>query len=164
MTTGLLTSRLWLRGRFASLDTAATARGMTAVEEDGEEQATVDRCRSGQDRRAISVPLTPVKTGLSRSLTDSPPRRSGHTEARTTQLPKLIVRVRFPSPALLRYYLIDNFSIFCSTTCRLMPSTGRRSAHSNVLPIQPSSSNTIMIVRRAGRTPFVYPKCAPPLS
>jgi hypothetical protein len=27
----------------------------------------------GRDRRAISVPLAPVKTGLSRSLMDSPP-------------------------------------------------------------------------------------------
>jgi hypothetical protein len=29
-------------------------------------------------RRAISGPLTPVKRGLSRSLADTPPRRSGH--------------------------------------------------------------------------------------
>ena len=29
-------------------------------------------------RRAISGPLTPVKKGLSRSLADSPSRRSGH--------------------------------------------------------------------------------------
>jgi len=33
---------------------------------------------SSRGRRAISVPLTPVKKGLSRSLADSPPRRSGH--------------------------------------------------------------------------------------
>jgi hypothetical protein len=52
-----------------------------------------------QGRRAISVPLTPVKKGLSRSLTDSPPRRSGHLTAHTTQILKLIVRVRFSSPA-----------------------------------------------------------------
>jgi hypothetical protein len=31
-----------------------------------------------RDRRAISGPLTPVTSGLSRSLTDTPPRRSGH--------------------------------------------------------------------------------------
>ena len=30
------------------------------------------------DRRAISGPLTPVTSGLSRSLADTPPRRSGH--------------------------------------------------------------------------------------
>jgi len=50
-------------------------------------------------RRAISVPLTPVKTSFSRSLTDRPSCSSDRIEARTTQLPKLIVRVRFPSPA-----------------------------------------------------------------
>ena len=30
------------------------------------------------DHRAISGPLTPVTSGLSRSLADTPPRRSGH--------------------------------------------------------------------------------------
>jgi hypothetical protein len=70
------------------------ARGMAAVEEDGEEQATGDRCGSGQDHRAISVPLTLVKTGLSRSLTDSPLCSSDRIEARTAQLPKLIVQVQ----------------------------------------------------------------------
>jgi hypothetical protein len=32
----------------------------------------------GQDRRAINGPLNPVTSGLSRSLADTPPRRSGH--------------------------------------------------------------------------------------
>ena len=32
----------------------------------------------GRVRRAISVPLTPVTSGLSRSPADTPPRRSGH--------------------------------------------------------------------------------------
>jgi hypothetical protein len=54
-----------LRGRFASLDAEVTARGMAAIEEDGEEQATGDTCGQGQDRRAISVPLAPVTRGLS---------------------------------------------------------------------------------------------------
>ena len=36
---------------------------------------------SVQDRRAISVPLTPVKTGISRSLADSQLRSSGHVKA-----------------------------------------------------------------------------------
>ena len=53
---------------------------------------------SGQDRRAIAVPLTPVTKGLSRSLRDSPPRRSDVIAARMAQIPKLIVRVRFSSP------------------------------------------------------------------
>ena len=35
----------------------------------------------GRRRRAISVPLTPVKTGVSRSLADNQLRRSGHTRA-----------------------------------------------------------------------------------
>jgi hypothetical protein len=50
-------------------------------------------------RRAISVPLTLVTSGLSRSLADTSHRRSGRTTARMAQIPKLIVRVRFPSPA-----------------------------------------------------------------
>jgi hypothetical protein len=54
------------------------------------------------DQRAISGPFTSVKGGLSRSLTDSSPRRSGHVGARMAQIPKLIVRVRFPSPAPVR--------------------------------------------------------------
>ena len=36
---------------------------------------------SSLNRRAISVPLTPVKTGISRSLADSQPRSSGHMRA-----------------------------------------------------------------------------------
>ena len=48
--------------------------------------------QASDDRRAISGPLTRVKMGLPRSPMDSPPRRSGHTEARTAQIPKLIVR------------------------------------------------------------------------
>jgi hypothetical protein len=52
-----------------------------------------------QGRRAISGSSAPVKSGPSRSLTDSPPRSSGGMAARTAQIPKLIVRVRFPSPA-----------------------------------------------------------------
>ena len=52
--------------------------------------------------RAINVPLAAVTRGLSRILRDSSPRGSGHMTARTAQIPKLIVRVRFPSPALQR--------------------------------------------------------------
>jgi hypothetical protein len=44
----------------------------------GEEQATEIRAARTMDCRAISVPLAPVTRGLSRSLTDIPPRRSGH--------------------------------------------------------------------------------------
>ena len=57
--------------------------------------------RSEHGRRAISVPLTPVIQRYSRSLTDPRNPRSARMQARTPQLPKLIVRVRFPSPALL---------------------------------------------------------------
>jgi SAM-dependent methyltransferase len=49
-------------------------------------------------RRAISVPLTPVKTGISRSLGDSRLRSSGQIRGRRAPLPKLIVRVRFRAP------------------------------------------------------------------
>ena len=50
-------------------------------------------------RRAISGPLTPANRGLSRSLTDGLVRRSSSVETRMAQIPKLTVRVRFPSPA-----------------------------------------------------------------
>jgi len=65
-----------LRGRFASLDTATTARGMAAIEEDGEDQGTAISAGRTTDRRAISVPLTPVE-GVSG---DHPrtPRLAGH--------------------------------------------------------------------------------------
>ena len=43
--------------------------------------------------------MTPVTGGLSRSLTDTPTRRSGRITGPDVQIPKLIVRVRFPSPA-----------------------------------------------------------------
>jgi hypothetical protein len=42
-------------------------------------------------RHAISVPLTSVTSGLSRSLVDTLHRRSGQRQARTAQLPKLTV-------------------------------------------------------------------------
>jgi hypothetical protein len=41
------------RGRFASLDTEATARGMAAIEEDGEEQGMAINA----GRTAFAVPL-----------------------------------------------------------------------------------------------------------
>ena len=49
-------------------------------------------------------PLTSVKRGLSRSLTDGPPRRSGHFEARTAQIPKLTAQalVRSGFAAVIR--------------------------------------------------------------
>jgi hypothetical protein len=43
--------------------------------------------------RAISVPLDPVTSGSSRSLTGASPGRSGRIEARIVQLPKLTVPV-----------------------------------------------------------------------
>ena len=49
--------------------------------------------------RAISVPLASVNGGSSRSVAETFQRRPGRYEARTVQLPKLTVRVRFPSPA-----------------------------------------------------------------
>ena len=64
-------------GRFASLDTAATARGTAAIEEDGEDQDTAISAGRTVNRWAISGPLTPVTSGLSRSLADTPSRRSG---------------------------------------------------------------------------------------
>ena len=96
-----------LRGRFASLDTAATAKG-------GQLRGVRGRCRarraalttpggrrSVHDRRAISVPLARVTRGQPRPLADTYTRRSAPLAAVIAALPKLIVRVRFSSPALL---------------------------------------------------------------
>jgi hypothetical protein len=44
----------------------------------GEDQGTANGAGEAAVRRAISGPLTPVKSGLSRSLADTPNRRSGH--------------------------------------------------------------------------------------
>jgi hypothetical protein len=52
--------------------------------------------------RAIGGPLTLVSQGPSRSLTVRRMSRSGRSEGRICRFPKLIVRVRFPSPALRR--------------------------------------------------------------
>jgi hypothetical protein len=56
-----------LRGRFASLDTKATAQGTAAIEEDGQGQGTAINAGRTALRRAISVLLTPVTKGLSRT-------------------------------------------------------------------------------------------------
>jgi hypothetical protein len=64
-----------LRGRCASLDTSAAARGMAAIEGTGEKQGIVS-VQVSPAGRAISVPLTPVIKGVSRSLTAPPRRRS----------------------------------------------------------------------------------------
>ena len=56
----------------------AMAREMAAIEEDGEDQDAAISAGWTAVRRAISGPLTPVTKGLSQSLTDSSPRRSGH--------------------------------------------------------------------------------------
>jgi hypothetical protein len=94
-----------LRGRFASLDTAATAKG-------GQLRGGRGRCRarraaptapggrrSVHDRRAIGVPLARVTRGQPRPLADTYTRRSAPLAAVIAALPKLIVRVRFSSPA-----------------------------------------------------------------
>jgi len=44
----------------------------------GEDQSAAISAGRTMVRRAISVPLAPVTSGLSRSLADTPPRRSGH--------------------------------------------------------------------------------------
>jgi hypothetical protein len=54
-----------LRGRFASFDTAATAGGMAAVEENGGGAGDGCLMRFWARSRAISKLLTPVKTGKS---------------------------------------------------------------------------------------------------
>jgi hypothetical protein len=71
-----------LRGRFASLDTAATARGMAAIKEDGGGEGHGINAGRTTVGRAISVPLTPVTKGLSRSLADTLNPRSGRRRSR----------------------------------------------------------------------------------
>jgi hypothetical protein len=51
------------------------------------------------DRRAISLPLAKVTRGQPRPLADNYTRRSAPLAAVVAALPKLIVRVRFSSPA-----------------------------------------------------------------
>jgi hypothetical protein len=48
--------------------------------------------------RAISVPLTPVKRGYSRSLPDVPNRRSAYVRRQIPQIPKLTVRCLVKKP------------------------------------------------------------------
>jgi hypothetical protein len=58
--------------------------------------------RAGAKLRAagpLGASLTPVTGSPPRSLAEAPARRSGRVEAWSVQIPKLIVRVRFPSPA-----------------------------------------------------------------
>jgi hypothetical protein len=57
--------------------------------------------RSPKDRRAISGPLTRVTRGQPRSLRTGEVARSGPLPGMMARLPKLIVRVRFSSPAPL---------------------------------------------------------------
>src|SRR5689334_4885348 len=66
---------------------AANAVGSTAAAELSPDPS---KRRSREDRRAIGVPLTPVTRGLTRSFADILRRRSGHTPARTAQIPKLV--------------------------------------------------------------------------
>jgi hypothetical protein len=54
---------------------------------------------SAQDSRAISVQLTRVTSGQSRLLAVTRPRWSAAPAAWIGRFPKLIVRVRFSSPA-----------------------------------------------------------------
>jgi hypothetical protein len=53
------------------------ARGMAAIEENKRGPGRAISAGRIAVRRAISVPLTPLTRSLSRSLTDTPPRRSG---------------------------------------------------------------------------------------
>ena len=63
------------RGRFARLDHGPKDGSYRGGRED--QDAAISAGRTAV-RRAISGPLTPVMSGLSRSLADTSPRRSGH--------------------------------------------------------------------------------------
>ena len=93
--------------RFASLDTDDTAKGgqLRGGRGRGRARGTVltvlVRRRSTHDHRAISVPLARVKRGQPGSLGTAGDAWSAPLAAVTARLPKLIVRVRFSSPALI---------------------------------------------------------------
>ena len=88
-------------GRFASLDTAATAKGGQLRGGRGRSRArdSPGRPAPGHDHRAISVQLAPVNQGQSRVLAVHGPGWSATPAGRIGRIPKLIVRVRFSSPA-----------------------------------------------------------------
>jgi hypothetical protein len=71
----------------------------------------LDHCRPGQDRRAISVPLTTVTRGQPRSPRTGRTARSAPLAASTGLLPKLIVRVRFSSPAPVKCLVSGRFLV-----------------------------------------------------
>jgi hypothetical protein len=78
------------------LDRLGRGRGIAAFEEDGEEKGTAISAGRTADRRAISGPLTPVTSGLSRSLADTPRRRSGHVTGPDGTDSQADSAVRFP--------------------------------------------------------------------
>jgi len=81
------------RGPFVSVDMAPRPGATGRME--GYLEGVIRAVGSGRLRlegRAISGPLTPVKSGLSRPLADRLTHRSGHVTGRTAQIPKLIVR------------------------------------------------------------------------
>ncbi len=76
----------------ASWDDGQTSRGAASSGRRG-----LPLARRGQNRRAISGPLSPVKSGHSRALADTRPRRSGRMTAGMAQIPKLIARPSSPA-------------------------------------------------------------------
>jgi hypothetical protein len=72
---------------------STTSAGWQLSRRTGEDQGAAIGAGRISVCRAISVPSTPVTSGLSRSLADTPPCRSGRTTARIAQIPKLIIGV-----------------------------------------------------------------------
>jgi hypothetical protein len=60
---------------------------------------TVYELRGCTGRRAINGPLTPVNHGQRRTILAPRNRRSGVLAGRISRSSKLVMRVRFPSPA-----------------------------------------------------------------
>ena len=88
-----ITSRSWTRRARPKAGSYEEDRGGAGRE------AAPTRRRSAHDRRAISGPLTRATRGQPRSLGTARNARSAPLAAVTAALPKLIVRVRFSSPA-----------------------------------------------------------------
>jgi hypothetical protein len=94
-------------------------------------------------RRAISGPLTPVNSGQPRSPgTNELPSSAALTTRRHTPS-KLVMRVRFPSPALFIYSLVRHIIRWHSPTVRSRDSLG--------VPEAPMSQARVRAVPRPRR-------------
>ena len=79
---------------------------------------------AGQDQRAISGPLIPVTSGLSRSLADTQPRRSGHVTGPDGTASQADSAGSIPVTRSIKSHFIHNFRATARFDCRLVASSG----------------------------------------